>query len=258
MSAALGAALSQPSAFALALTGAGTLVGAFAAQAVWRRFGVVARLAQASAPFANPRNRALFSHDETARLAAGLAGLTETLDETRRRADPARLEDPLTGVPNRLAATRRARDEISRARRASRPLSAALIELSCEGADSETRARLIRIAAEMLSQSLRAYDQIGRWRDDVFVTVMPEAEIEHAVAAAQRFRDRVLADPAMRPDGVETVVRAGVAVLQPDDATLLDIAERADRALDRARERGVGRVEAAPGPRSRPGRLVTV
>jgi len=237
---------------------AGAAVAGAALWAAWRRLRALTRLARAVAPFANPRRAPALAGDDIALLGAGVAGLLERLEDTRRRADPARLEDPLTGLPNRLAATRRARDEIARARRAARPLAAALLEISAAEADGAERQRILRAASETLAQAFRAYDQVGRWSEAVFVIVMPEAEIEHAVDAVRRARDRILADAAVAQSVAPVSVRAGVAVLQPDDATLLAIAARAEGALARARDRGEGRVETAPGPRTRPGRLASI
>jgi hypothetical protein len=57
-------------------------------------------------------------------------------------------------------------------------------------------------------------------------------------------------------DGFEMI--GGVAVLQPDDATLADIATRAEAALSRAGAASGPPIIAAPGPRTRPANLSSV
>jgi len=106
-------------------------------------------------------------------------------------------------------------------------------------------------------QSLRAYDLVGRWEGATFVAVLPEAEVENAVDAMRRVRALIAEDRIGMIVGEAVTASAGVAVLQPDDATLADIVARAERALLRAQQRGAG-VEAAPGPRSRPPRITSV
>jgi diguanylate cyclase (GGDEF)-like protein len=207
----------------------------------------------------DPRHR---RDDEFARIERGVRALERRLELAARKADPARLEDPLTGLPNRLAAMRRARDEIARARRKAQPMSVALVEIdgfSALAADEASLAeRALRLTAETMTQTLRAYDIVGRWGGATFIAVLPEAEIENAVDAMRRVRDRLGEEPSARLGGRAIGVSAGVAVLQPDDATLADIAIRADAALRKAQARGPGMVEAAPGPRSRPGRITSV
>lgn len=240
------------------LLGGGVAVSAVALAALaaaLRPVGVIARSVEG---FIDPRS-ADADADDLRRIALGLQGLEGRLEAAARRADPARLEDPLTGLPNRLSAMRRARDEISRARRKSMPLSVALVSLDgAETADAALADRGLRMTAEILVQSLRAYDLVGRWHRSIFIAVMPEAEIEHAAEAIRRVRDRVVDDRVLEIEGRPATVSAGLAVLQPDDATLADIADRAMAALRKAEGRGGGAVEAAPGPRFRPGRLTTV
>jgi diguanylate cyclase (GGDEF)-like protein len=236
----------------------GAAISAVAVAALAASLAPVSRIARSAEAFIDPR-AADAAADDLRRIALGMQGLEARLEAAARRADPARLEDPLTGLPNRLAAMRRARDEISRARRKSMPLAVALIAVerdpALEPADADRR---LRVVAEVLVQTLRAYDIVGRWDADSFVAVMPEAEIEHAADAVRRARNRAADERALTLTGAAVTLSAGLAVLQPDDATLADIAGRAEAALVKARTRGGGAVEAAPGPRFKPGRLTSV
>jgi diguanylate cyclase (GGDEF)-like protein len=236
-----------------------------AAALVWlaRQFAPLAALADAFDRFAPPGARAAPPGDEIARIARGVAALERRLEAATRLGDPARLDDPLTGLPNRLAVLRRARDEITRARRKAAPLSIALLEIlgmdAIAAADGREAADMaLRLAAEQAVLALRAYDVVGRWEGAGLVLLLPEAEIEHAVAAVRRIRDMVEAARVATLAGAPATVIAGVAVLQPDDATLIDVTARAERALGRARAGVGGGIEAAPGPRSRPGTISAV
>ncbi len=250
-------------AFALAGLGAGALsalatgalgaaVAGLAARGALRPLGA---LADSVAP---PSGGA---GDEVARIAEAFAALTRRYDAATRRGDPARLDDPLTGLPNRLSVMRRGRDEITRARRRADPLSVALLaldpaDLAALGAPEGDRA--LRACGEQLVQCLRAYDVVGRWEGAVLVALMPEAEVENAVAAMERAIAMIAAAGVGGALGRPARAHAGVAVLQPDDATLADIAKRAAAALDRARGSPGTPVHAAPGPRTRPATLTSV
>lgn len=257
--AALLALAEAPSTLAFAIAG-GAAVGSLAAllllRAALRPLDAVAETAARLAP---PRP----DEDETATLARALDALSRRLHAATRREDPARLDDPLTGLPNRLSVMRRGRDEITRARRKGEPLCAALFAVedyegfaAAAGADEAESA--LRAIAEIAAQTLRAYDTVGRWDATRFVALLPEAEIEHAVGAMRRVRGAVAEADLGRRAGVALAISAGVAVMQPDDATLADIAGRAALALDRAMSRPGAGVEAAPGPRTRPSFLTSV
>lgn len=201
--------------------------------------------------------------DPLAALDAAFAVAERRLSALARRGDPARRDDPTTGLPNRQTVMRRGRDEITRARRNQQPLAVALMSLDI-GPPADTpmaqgqQDRALRLTAEILMQGLRAYDVVGRWEHDVFVALIPEAEVEHAVSAIERIRTLHVESPAVRSGEAMPAMHGGVAVLQPDDATVAEIAARAEKALARARS-GVGAaVQAAPGPRQRPVSLTTV
>ena len=261
----LGAAfalLDAPSALWAALAPAAALSAA-GVWAVWALLAPVERLGAALRGFAEGRVGAPTADDAPTTIARGVEALSKRLDAAMRRVDPTRLEDPLTGLPNRLAAMRRGRDEIIRARRAGQPLSVAMLAFRDPGAGDgpETAARrdlALRLAAEALTQSLRAYDVVSRWEGLRFVALMPEAEIEHAVSAVRRARGdaRMLLSAQGFDEAFD--LAAGLAVLQPDDATLADMAARAGLALERALSGAGDGVQAAPGPRTRPAHLTSV
>lgn len=201
--------------------------------------------------------------DPVARLEAVHAAIERRFAELSDGRDGGRLHDPVTGLPGRLTLMRRGRDEITRCRRNLQPMAVALIALSIGGPTEEARPlgrqkRALRLTAEILQQSLRAYDVVGRWEHAVFLAILPEAEIEHAVAAIERVGELLDRVGSVRADDPLLSMHGGVAVLQPDDATLAEIADRAARAMARAQS-GIGpRVQAAPGARHRPSHLIAI
>jgi diguanylate cyclase (GGDEF)-like protein len=203
------------------------------------------------------------SRDAAGTIEAAFAAAERRLAAAMRQGDPARRDDPDTGLHSRQTAMRRGRDEITRARRNHHPLAVAVFSLDIGPPSDDPRIRgqqerALRLAAEMAMQGLRAYDTVARWGHDLFLAIIPEAEVENAVTAVERLRSMLADAPAIRAGEVPPAVHGGVAVLQPDDATIAEIAARAERALGRARS-GIGAaVQAAPGPRQRPASLTSV
>ena len=242
------------------LAGLSICAGGLGAWSAWRVGAQVDALAARLAAEAGVETQRT---DTLALMVAAFAAAEQRMAAMARRGDPARRDDPETGLPNRQTVMRRGRDEITRARRNQHPLAVALMSVDI-GPQADTPAergaqeRALRLIAEIAMQGLRAYDVVGRWERDVFIAVIPEAEVENAVTALERVRSMVLGARAIRSAETLPAVHAGVAVLQPDDATVAEIASRAQRALERARS-GVGAaVQAAPGPRQRPVQLTSV
>jgi diguanylate cyclase (GGDEF)-like protein len=242
------------------LAGIALLVAALPLAALWRAARRVDDLAdRLAAPVPSGPARP----DPLGRIDMAVAALERRVRAMQTYGDPARRDDPMTGLPNRQTAMRRARDEITRARRRNEPLAVALVSIDIGAPEDDPlgrgrQDRALRLTAEMLMQGLRAYDVVGRWSHDLFVVLLPEAEIEHAVSAIERVRAMALEGGGLRKGEPLPPLHGGVAVLQPDDVTLTEIAERAARALARARSGAGAAVQSAPGPRTRPVRLTPV
>ena len=255
-----GAAGLVPWSIAAPIAGVAALAGGLGVWGAWRLAAQVDVLAARLAAEAGVET---LRTDTLALLTATFAAAEQRMAAIARRGDPARRDDPETGLPNRQTVMRRGRDEITRARRNQHPLAVGLLSVDI-GPVAETPAergaqeRALRMVAEIAMQGLRAYDVVGRWDRDIFVAVIPEAEVEHAVTALERVRSMVHGARAIRSAEALPAVHAGVAVLQPDDATIAEIASRAQRALERARSGVGGAVQAAPGPRQRPVQLTSV
>ncbi|MGF1659108.1 MAG: diguanylate cyclase domain-containing protein [Rubrimonas sp.] len=259
-----GAALAGASGAGAALwMAAGALASGLALRGLWLLLRPLGQIAEALRHVGEGARGGAGSGDEIARISRGVEALGRRLEIASRKGDPSRLDDPLTGLANRLNVMRRARDEIVRCRRKGAPLSVGLFELTHleevrAGAGELAADEALRRAAEALAQALRAYDVVGRWDGAIFVALMPEAEVEHAVSAMRRAREHLAVTQRAAVGAAPLGAVAGVAVLQPEDATLADIASRAGKALARARAGFGGGVEAAPGPRTRPAQLSSV
>lgn len=198
--------------------------------------------------------------DDINRMAANVA-LTQ--EDMRRRIDEATRElqiqkldaerearcDPLTGLNNRRAFLEYAERDVLRALRYDFPVALIMLDLDHFKAVNDTYGhpvgdRVLAAVAEVLRQSTRAVDVVGRLGGEEFAILMPDADAEAALQAAERVRKAVEA-LILDADGLCLVVTAsfGVAVYVRADDTIHDLFTRADRALYRAKQAGRNRVE---------------
>jgi diguanylate cyclase (GGDEF)-like protein len=104
---------------------------------------------------------------------------------------------------------------------------------------------VLKEVARLLASGLRTDDAVVRYGGEEFVMVLPDVDLEGAMAVAERARLRV-EKGAIRLRGrrVPITVSFGVATLRKGE-TRARLIERADRALYIAKERGRNRVESA-------------
>lgn len=167
------------------------------------------------------------------------------------------LTDSLTGVYNRRYIDRRLVEEIARSRRHGYRVSCMYIDVDHfkqvndtvghQGGDEVLREVATRIKAE-----LRVSDALGRFGGEEFVVLLSDADLESAVAVAQRIRGGVADRPFELSTGVRIPlsVSIGVAMLSDveRDHAIADVAHRlvaqADTALYQAKTQGRNRVVA--------------
>ena len=103
---------------------------------------------------------------------------------------------------------------------------------------------LLRHIADVLEQSVRGQDIVGRIGGDEFLVITPGIGLDEARAAANRVR-RAVGSSALdyRGEELRCSVSAGVASFDPDDLNHLDtVLRRTDRALSNAKREGKDRV----------------
>lgn len=154
--------------------------------------------------------------------------------------------DHLTGTLNRRETEARLAAAWARHRRDGSGLALALIDVDHFKAinDQHGHARgdqMLVFAAGHLQAHTRAEASLGRWGGEEFLLVMPGAHAEAAAQAGERLREG-LERAAPEETGLPLTISVGVAVANPQDASIEALLHRADQAMYQAKTLGRNRV----------------
>ena len=202
--------------------------------------------------------RAQKAEAEAERLAERLKEVEQEADGLRERIIAERRQaffDPLTGIHNRLAYDQRIEQEFARWRRYGAPLTMMIWDVDRFKEVNDTYGhqagdKVLRVIAKLLSQRVRDADFVARYGGEEFVVLLPETELDHARAVAEKLREGIAeADFHYRGDHVAITISCGIAAFREGDDSD-SVFRRADAALYRAKEEGRNRCcaeEAAEG-----------
>lgn len=159
--------------------------------------------------------------------------------------------DSLTGIGNRRYFMFQAEQEMSRARRFSRPFTVMMMDIDHFKPINDRYGHavgdaVLQAVVRRANDSLRQTDQIGRLGGEEFAAMLPETNIEAAMVVADRLRQHVAERPIIAAgQAVQCSISIGVAELQEHDVSIDDLLRRADEALYQAKAKGRNRVEQA-------------
>jgi two-component system, cell cycle response regulator len=180
------------------------------------------------------------------RAALRIWELQHTLRRGNRRLTELAATDDLTGLLARRFLESHLRGLVAAASRHGRPLSVVMIDLDNFKEINDTHGHqvgdeVLLAVVERMRSRLRAEDLLGRWGGDELMLVLPDIELEGAVAAADGVR-RTIADTDLSVDGkrLPISISAGAAAWHGDSAAAL--IGRADSALYQAKAAGRNRV----------------
>jgi len=154
--------------------------------------------------------------------------------------------DSLTGVLNRRAFLDHADGEWVRHRRHGHALACAMIDVDGFKKINDTFGHaagdaVLQHIGALVRATLRASDLPARLGGDEFIALMPETNLEGAMATAERLLGRVAARPLTVLDqSFAATLSIGVAGAE-SCSSLEELMARADRALYRAKNEGEGR-----------------
>lgn len=194
-------------------------------------------------------------------VGAGLYGLIRV---PLRRADEARLAnmatraaqneritvDSLTGLLNRQGIVASLLEAMAHAERYGNPLSVALVaidELSGvqQAAGRKAADRRVQAVANMFGEALRLPDRVGRYGEDEFLAVLPQAALKDAAKIAERIRANAEAtQPSSAGKKLSGTLSIGVVRFRKGE-DLERLLTRASEVLAKARAAGGNRVVSA-------------
>lgn len=158
--------------------------------------------------------------------------------------------DAVTGVYNRHYMTSHLETLLAAAKRNTKPLSVAMLDIDHFKAVNDTHGhaagdQVLKEFAHRISTNIRGIDLLARYGGEEFVVVMPDTAIEQAGRISERIRATV-SDTTFevngQEDGITITVSIGLASLQSPDDTGAALLEVADDALYEAKHAGRNRV----------------
>ncbi len=169
--------------------------------------------------------------------------LTERLKKLNVELEALATTDSLTGINNRRNFFNLAADEIARAKRYQRPLTALMIDIDRFKNVNDKHGHavgdmVLKAIAQACITTLRETDVLGRLGGEEFAILLPETE--DGREQADRLRRTIERMRTALDDGTDlnVTVSIGVAAARPEDATIDDVLGRADGALYQAKQRG--------------------
>lgn len=169
-------------------------------------------------------------------------------DRIRRQWELAASTDYLTGLANRRTIAALGAQRLARAARDGGGFALALIDIDHFKAINDRHGHeagdlALQQVARLLQAAAGAGDLAGRQGGEEFVVLLAAADAAQALAAAQRLREAVRAQPLqLGAAPVAITVSVGVALAQ-GEGSLDDLLRRADAALYQAKAAGRDRVE---------------
>lgn len=171
-------------------------------------------------------------------------------EAARRELEELANRDGLTGLLNRRHFMASAEAELKRAERYGRPVVMALADLDFFKSLNDTHGhaagdRVLQAFAQLMRDSVRSTDLIGRYGGEEFAFLFPESGVEQASALVERFRHRFATEPVLLESGVSVRVTVSIGLADASGRPLGIALRDADQALYAAKRGGRNRVVVA-------------
>lgn len=159
------------------------------------------------------------------------------------------ITDELTGLVNRRRFMEALDAEIARTQRLRSNVSLMLADLDDfkrinDRFGHPAGDEALRVFAEVLRAELREIDVAARLGGEEFAVLLPETDLEGALAVAERLRERVGERPVLDDHGTPVHLTASIGVAEYTTGSRDDLLRRADAGLYRAKQEGKNRVAA--------------
>jgi len=160
--------------------------------------------------------------------------------------------DPLTGLHNRGYIDDRLANELSRAYRYNKPLTIAVMDADHFKLLNDTHGhpagdRVLQQIGATLRNSFRQSDTAGRYGGEEFVVILPETDMETALAKIESLRESIASAPIVvsaRGEQAHVTVSAGLSSFPQDAEDASELFAIADERMFQAKKEGRNRVVA--------------
>jgi len=175
-----------------------------------------------------------------------ISELRQRISEARREA----MSDALTGLNNRRAFDEQLRKGIADAEANNTPLSLLLLDLDHFKSFNDNHGHqlgdeVLRLVARCLVDCTKGRDTAARYGGEEFAIILPDTDMEGALAVADQVRETVSSKKIVRKSTGESlggVTLSGGAAIYMDGELLEDFIERADAGLYKAKGEGRNRI----------------
>lgn len=157
--------------------------------------------------------------------------------------------DSLTGLPNRNFMMTEYQREFERAQRYNRPVSLMLMDLDDFKKVNDTYGHevgdfVLERTAKLIASRIRTHDIAARYGEEEFALLMPETNINGALVMGERLRNTIGSHLYTHLEHrIRITMSVGVTQYNPlIDEDMGDFVERADHALQQAKQNGKNQV----------------
>ena len=177
-------------------------------------------------------------------LISQMQDITDRKAAERQLAERA-LQDPLTGLPNRLLFLDRVQGALGRLKRAPTPVAVFFIDLDRfklvnDSLGHSTGDRMLIEVAGRLRRALRPADTVSRFGGDEFTVLCEDIDEQEAHVVAQRIQGSLAQQFRVDDQELYTTASIGVSIARDPDATAEAMLREADAAMYRAKDEGRG------------------
>ncbi|MEJ2503842.1 MAG: diguanylate cyclase [Gemmatimonadota bacterium] len=172
--------------------------------------------------------------------------LQDELEKKNRKLEQLSISDGLTGLFNHRHLHELLQEEFDRSGRTEEPITVVMFDLDRFKQVNDTYGHqagdeVLRKLADILRESAREIDRLGRYGGEEFLAILPDSDPEAGITFADRVREAVESEPFALGDGdrISMTISAGVATYPHDDADgPRRLVHYADQALYSAKNAG--------------------
>jgi diguanylate cyclase (GGDEF)-like protein len=176
-------------------------------------------------------------------LTERLLSLANRLDTTHQIA----YLDPITQLPNNMAAEREMKRAMQQSQRTNEPFAVLFIDGDnlrlYNDISYSTGDNMLKRLAALLAQNLRPGDFIARWRvGDEFLVLLPATAREAAFLVAERLRSQV--EIESKTWEIPTTISIGISMYPSNGTTLEELLQCVEKAAKQSKDHGKNQITA--------------